>query len=79
MSRIARGLLGGVFVPVINRGNGRRPVFHGEDEYGGFVELLGEARERTAVPLAGLCLVPNQLKSSLSPLSSSYQIFVCEL
>jgi hypothetical protein len=70
MPRIARGSLGGVFVSVINRANGRRPVFHDEDDYGGFVELLGEAGERTAVPLAGLCLMPNQLKSSLSPLSS---------
>jgi putative transposase len=76
MPRIARGSLGGVFVPVINRGNGRRPVFHDEDDYGGFVELLGEARERTAMPLAGLCLMPDQLKSSLSPLSSWPEVYI---
>jgi REP element-mobilizing transposase RayT len=72
MPRIARGSLGGVFVHVINRGNGRRPVFHEEDDYGGFGELLGEAGERTAVPLAGLCLVPNHLEVACPRYRSLY-------
>ena len=47
MPRIARGNLGGVLGHVVHRGNGRQTVFHTDDDYAAFVDLVGLARERT--------------------------------
>jgi putative transposase len=44
---------------VLNRGNGRQEVFHREDDYAGFVELIKKAKRRYAVKLFGYCLMPN--------------------
>jgi len=55
MPRIARGQLGGVFGHVINRGNGRQTVFHDEDDYAAFLELLGEACAHVPMRVAGCC------------------------
>jgi len=46
MLGIARGQPGGVCGHVINRGNARQTVFHDEDDYTVFVELIGLACER---------------------------------
>ncbi|HUT56712.1 MAG TPA: hypothetical protein VNA25_02430 [Phycisphaerae bacterium] len=40
MPRIARGLTGGVCSHITARGNGRMKVFHDEEDYAAFVDLL---------------------------------------
>jgi putative transposase len=47
MPRGARDALGGYCYHVINRGNGRRTVFHKEADFAAFAKLLCEAGERT--------------------------------
>lgn len=59
MPRIARGQIGGTDVHVINRGNGRMAVFHCDDDYHAFIELIGRACQRTPMRVFGCCLMPN--------------------
>jgi putative transposase len=51
--------MGGLCCHVLNRGNGRAEVFHDEDDYAGFVELLPLACGRTRMRILGWCLMPN--------------------
>lgn len=44
---------------VLNRGNARAQVFHTEDDYAEFVDLLNQARERSGVGVLAFCLMPN--------------------
>ncbi len=59
MPRINRGLVDEGVYHVLNRGNGRQEVFHREDDYAGFVELIKKAKRRYVVKLFGYCLMPN--------------------
>jgi putative transposase len=59
MPRIARGPTGEVVHHVVNRGNARATVFHDEDDYAAFVELLGQACDRWPMRVVGCCLMPN--------------------
>lgn len=61
MPRIARGLADGCVYHVLNRGNARQQVFHCDDDYLEFVELLGKSKERFAVRLLAYCLIPEPL------------------
>ena len=67
MPRIARGQVGGVFCHVVNRGNGRQTVFHDDDDYAGFVTLIGDACGRVAIRVVGLSLMPNHFHMVLWP------------
>jgi putative transposase len=44
---------------IVNRGNDRRVIFPADIDYGSFLVLLREARERFAVELYSYCLLPN--------------------
>jgi putative transposase len=59
MPRGARDALGGYCYHVLNRGNGRRTVFHQEADFAAFGNLLREAGERIDVRLLAYCLLPN--------------------
>jgi putative transposase len=61
MPRITRGQTGGVCSHVINRGNARQAVFHDDQDYAGFVELIGQACGRVAMRVVGCCLMPNHM------------------
>jgi putative transposase len=52
---------------VLNRGNGRRTVFHKGGDFAAFVQLLREAGERTPVRLLAYCLMPNHFHLALWP------------
>jgi putative transposase len=52
---------------VLNRGNGRRRVFHKEGDYAAFVKLLGQAGERAPMRLLAYCLMPNHFHLVLWP------------
>jgi len=49
MPKIARGLADGHFYRVLNRGNGRQNVFHKDEDFQAFLDLLGEAQQRYPV------------------------------
>jgi putative transposase len=44
---------------VLNRGNGRRRVFHKSGDYDAFERVLAEGLDRCAVVLLSYCLMPN--------------------
>lgn len=67
MPRVARGLADGMIYHVINRGNGRQDVFHKDDDFRAFVELLTEVKAKHPVKLLGYCLMTNHFHLLLSP------------
>ncbi len=71
MPRSARTLIGGLCYHVINRGNGRARVFHGEADYREFVKLMAAACDRLPPPrpmrLLAYCLMPNLVHLVLWP------------
>ncbi len=67
MPRTARAAVGGVCYHVLNRGNGRVRVFHDEEDYFAFVDLLVAANERLPARPLGFCLMPNHFHLILWP------------
>jgi len=67
MPRVGRGQTGGICIHVINRGNGKARVFHDEDDYAVFVELLGRGCERIPIRVVSCCLMPNHIHLILWP------------
>jgi putative transposase len=67
MPRKTRTLSGGFCYHIINRGNGRARVFHGEADYREFVKLMAAAGERLAPRLLAYCLMPNHVHLVLWP------------
>src|SRR5207302_7815147 len=59
MPRGARDALGGYCYHVLNRGNGRRTVFHKEADFAAFAKLLRQAGERLDVRLLAYCVLSN--------------------
>src|SRR6266851_9289818 len=67
MPRNPRASQGGYCYHVLNRGNGRRTIFHKDGDYAAFVKLLREAGERTPIRLLAYCLMPNHFHLVLWP------------
>jgi putative transposase len=67
MPRTARACPGGYCYHVLNRGNGRRTVFHKHGDYAAFLTLLRDAGARTPVRLLAYCLMPNHFHLALWP------------
>jgi putative transposase len=67
MPRTARASQGGYCYHVLNRGNGRRTVFHKNGDFAAFIKLLRQAGERTPVRLLAYCLMPNHFHLVLWP------------
>jgi REP-associated tyrosine transposase len=67
MPRNPRAAQGGYCYHVLNRGNGRRTIFHKDGDYAAFVKLLREAGERSAMRLLAYCLMPNHFHLVLWP------------
>ncbi len=77
MPRTTRTLIGGFCYHIINRGNGRAQVFHGEADYREFVKLMAAAGDRLPSPqpspqplpmrLLAYCLMPNHFHLVLWP------------
>ena len=63
MPRVERGLYGGCIYHLINRGNGRREIFHKENDYEAFVNLMKKAKEIYPVKVFGYCLMPNHFQA----------------
>jgi putative transposase len=71
MPRISRGLTDGFIYHILNRGNGKQPVFHKDADYEAFLSLIGDAMEKYPVKLFFYCLMPNHFHMVLSPVSSA--------
>jgi putative transposase len=67
MPRNPRASLGGYCYHALNRGNGRRTVFHKDGDFAAFVKLLRQAGERSPVRLLAWCLMPNHFHLALWP------------
>jgi REP element-mobilizing transposase RayT len=65
MPRIARGLVNDQIYHVINRGNGRREVFHKDGDYESFCELMQAASRRYSIKVLAYCLMPNHYHMAL--------------
>jgi len=67
MPRTARASAGNICYHVLNRGNGRQRVFHRDEDYAAFLELVAAAGERLPLRVVGLCLMPNHFHLLLGP------------
>jgi len=67
MARTLRVALGGYCYHVLNRGNGRRTVFHKDGDFHAFVKLLRDANEHVPMRLLAFCLMPNHFHLALWP------------
>ena len=54
MPRTSRASRGGFVDHVLNRGEGRRDVFHKDDDFAAFVSLMREAHEKVPMRLTGV-------------------------
>lgn len=80
MPRSRRIVTSGCALHVVNRGNDRRNIFPETADYGAFLGLLREARERYAVRIFAYCLMPNHFHLVVSaddrPSISAHMHFV---
>lgn len=67
MPRSPRQVAAGVCFHVLNRGNGRQPLFHKPGDYDAFVAILAEAMRRHDVELFSWCVLPNHWHLVLRP------------
>jgi putative transposase len=67
MPRNPRASQGGYWYHVLNRGNGRRTIFHNDGDFAAFVQLLRQAGARPSVRLLAYCLMPNHFHRALWP------------
>lgn len=67
MGRPLRAAAGGVRYHVLNRANGRLPLFEKAGDYEAFERVLGEAHERLAMRTLAYCVMPNHWHLVLWP------------
>src|SRR5688500_15490888 len=67
MPRTARASVGNPCYHVRNRGNGRSEVFHKDEDYIAFLQLMSDANDRLPMRLLGYCLMPNHFHLVLWP------------
>ena len=67
MARKPRVSLGNICYHVLNRGNGRKTVFHKDGDYAAFLKLMKQASERIPMRLLSYCLLPNHFHLVLWP------------
>ena len=67
MPRAQRIAAGGVIYHVLNRANGRIPIFQRDSDYRAFEKVLAEAVERFGMRLLGYCMMPNHWHMILWP------------
>lgn len=67
MPRTARASAANWVYHVLNRGNGRADVFHDDQDYAAFIDLMHKANERLPLRVLGWCLLPNHFHLVLWP------------
>ena len=71
MPRIPRGQIAGHTYHIINRGNGGATVFHKDNDYQAFLDLLAVAKSKYPMKVLGFCLMPNHFHFVLQPLTAN--------
>jgi REP-associated tyrosine transposase len=69
MPRLPRGQISGYAYHVINRGNGCATVFHDEEDYSIFLDLMATVKSRHHLKVFGFCLLSNHFHIVLEPVS----------
>jgi putative transposase len=59
MPRRARSIVGGLAYHILNRRNGRGPLFRKDEDYLAFERIVQQAQERQPLRLLAWCLMPN--------------------
>ena len=59
MPRRARSIVGGLVYHVLNRSNGRLPLFRKEADFDAFLRVLDEAHRRLPLRILAYCVMPN--------------------
>lgn len=72
MPRRARRLQCADYYHIINRGSVRARVFHDDDDYQTFVQLLGQAVARFELPLLSYCVMPNHWHLIAKPINQNH-------
>jgi len=67
MPRTARASVGEMCYHVINRGNARQAVFHKDEDYKAFINLVNDTCQRVAMRMLGYCIMPNHFHLVLWP------------
>ena len=67
MPRPLRPIADNLIYHVINRGNGRQPVFHQQGDYLAFLKAMGDLKGRKPFALYGYCLMRNHIHLLLRP------------
>ncbi len=67
MPRTARASVGGICYHVINRGNGQAEVFHKNDDFAAFIQLMSAGKARLPMRVLAYCLMPNHFHLVLWP------------
>lgn len=67
MGRRLRVAPGGLMYHVLNRANGRVPLFETDGDYAAFERVLSEACERVSMRLPAYCVMPNHWHLVLWP------------
>jgi len=68
MPRIVRGLSANSVYHVLNRGNGKQKVFHKEQDYKAFIDLIKESKTKYSMRIFAYCLMPNHFHIILMPI-----------
>lgn len=72
MPRVKRGLSDGLIYHVLNRGNGKEKIFHKEEDFWAFIELIKEAKKRYQLDIFAYCLMPNHFHLVVRPWQANY-------
>jgi len=67
MGRSQRSAVGNVIYHVLNRANGKLPIFKKEFDYLAFENILTEAKEKFSMRILSYCLMPNHWHLVLHP------------
>lgn len=67
MARALRHAPGGMVYHVLNRANGRQPIFRKDADYAAFERILDQVAERVGMRVLAYCLMPNHWHLILWP------------
>ncbi len=70
MPRITRGLRSGFIYHVLNRGNGKQVVFHKDQDYEAFIDLMVKTKAQYAIKIFAYCLMPNHFHLVVMPVQA---------
>lgn len=72
MPRITRGLVDGFIYHVLNRGNSKQKIFHKNQDYETFINLMGKAKNFYPIKIFAYCLMPNHFHIVLMSIRAEY-------